>query len=58
MGQAAGTAAALAASSGRDPREVDVEALRQRLVADGAVVSIDPRMDQSPAEPLAGEVAR
>ena len=37
-GQAAGTAAALAVRSGVSPREVDVEALQERLVADGVLL--------------------
>lgn len=38
IGQAAGTAAAMAADKGLAPREVDVQALRARLRADGALV--------------------
>jgi hypothetical protein len=38
MGEAAGTAAAMAAGSGHTPREVDAAALRERLVAAGALV--------------------
>ena len=41
MGQAAGTAAAQAVATGRDPREVDVTALRDRLRADGAILELD-----------------
>jgi hypothetical protein len=37
-GQAAGTAAALAASRGSDPRELPVEELRRRLEADGVLL--------------------
>jgi hypothetical protein len=40
MGQAAGTAAAMALSSGRDPRAIDSAALRDRLRADGAVLEL------------------
>lgn len=40
MGQAAGTAAALAAANGGTPRQLDVSRLRQRLLADGAL--LDP----------------
>jgi hypothetical protein len=40
MGQAAGTAAALAIASRLDPREVGVAALRDRLRADGAIVAL------------------
>ena len=38
MGQAAGTAAAMAVAAGRDPRDLDVAALRDRLRADGAIL--------------------
>jgi hypothetical protein len=38
MGQAAGTAAALCASSGRAPRDLDFRVLQQRLHKDGAVL--------------------
>lgn len=41
MGQAAGTAAALAVANGVDPREVPVAALRDRLRADSAILSIE-----------------
>ena len=41
MGQAAGTAAALAAASGVGPRGVPFASLRDRLRADGAILSID-----------------
>ena len=40
MGQAAGTAAALAVGSGRDPRDLDVGALRDRLRNDGAILEL------------------
>jgi len=40
MGQAAGTAAAQAIVSGRDPRDLDVAALRDRLRADGAILEL------------------
>jgi hypothetical protein len=36
MGQAAGTAAALATASGRIPREIDIRALQAALESDGA----------------------
>jgi len=36
IGQAAGTAAAMCAQAGTSPRDLDVEALRERLLADGA----------------------
>jgi hypothetical protein len=38
MGQAAGTAAALAAAGGCSPRDVPADALRERLLADGAIL--------------------
>ena len=40
MGQAAGTAAALATAAGIDPREVDIAALRDRLTGDGAILEL------------------
>jgi hypothetical protein len=40
MGQAAGTAAAQAVATGRDPRDVDVPVLRDRLRADGAILEL------------------
>ncbi|MBA2700682.1 MAG: FAD-dependent oxidoreductase [Chloroflexi bacterium] len=40
MGQAAGTAAAMSVAAGRDPREIDVAALRDRLRIDGAIVDL------------------
>jgi hypothetical protein len=40
MGQAAGIAAAQAVATGRDPRDVDIAALRARLRADGAIVEL------------------
>ena len=42
MGQAAGTAAALAVATGRDPRDLDVAALRDRLRRDGAILELEP----------------
>jgi hypothetical protein len=48
MGQAAGTAAALAHGAGVEPRAVDIEALRDRLRSDGAVLEV-------PATPAALE---
>ena len=39
MGQAAGTAAALAVKTGKTVREIDVQALRARLVENGAVLA-------------------
>jgi hypothetical protein len=41
MGQAAGTAAAIAVGDGVDPREIDATALRDALRRDGAVVDLD-----------------
>ncbi|HEX7222123.1 MAG TPA: FAD-dependent oxidoreductase [Candidatus Limnocylindrales bacterium] len=41
MGQAAGTAAALAVAAGVDPRDVAVGAVRDRLRADGAVLDLE-----------------
>jgi hypothetical protein len=40
MGQAAGTAAALAVATSRDPRDIDVATLRRRLRADGAILEL------------------
>jgi glycine/D-amino acid oxidase-like deaminating enzyme len=40
MGQAAGTAAALTVTSGRDPRTVDVATLRDSLRRDGAILEL------------------
>ena len=40
MGQAAGTAAAIAVASRVDPREVDPAALRDRLAGDGAILDL------------------
>jgi hypothetical protein len=40
MGQAAGSAAALATAAGRDPRDVPVRLLRDRLMADGAILEL------------------
>ncbi len=46
MGQAAGTAAAMAVETGRDPRDIDVTDLRRRLRAAGAIVDhADPDAD-------------
>ena len=42
MGQAAGTAAAIAVATGCDPREIDVAALRDRLRRDGAILELRP----------------
>ncbi len=40
MGQAAGTAAAMAVAGARDPRDLDVAGLRDRLRAAGAIVDL------------------
>jgi hypothetical protein len=40
MGQAAGTAAAMTVAQGRDPRDVDVALLRDRLRRDGAILEL------------------
>jgi choline dehydrogenase-like flavoprotein len=40
MGQAAGTAAALAIAARRDPREIDVAALREQLRTDGVILEL------------------
>ena len=40
MGQAAGTAAAMAVAGARDPRDLDAAGLRDRLRADGAIVDL------------------
>jgi hypothetical protein len=40
MGQAAGSAAALAVAAGTDPREVPIGALRDRLRADGTILDL------------------
>jgi len=44
MGQAAGTAAALAAAETRDPRELDVGRLQERLIESGAILHDDQQM--------------
>lgn len=48
MGQAAGTAAAQVIATRRDPRGIDIDALRDRLRTDGAILEL--------AEPIATEV--
>ena len=40
MGQAAGSAAALATAAGCDPRDVPLAALQDRLVSDGAILQL------------------
>jgi hypothetical protein len=42
MGQAAGTAAAMALKAGVAPRDVDVRSLQVQLEADGAYLGRDP----------------
>lgn len=42
MGQAAGTAAALAATAGSDPRDLPVARLQERLRAAGAILELGP----------------
>ncbi|HLL61714.1 MAG TPA: FAD-dependent oxidoreductase [Propionibacteriaceae bacterium] len=56
MGQAAGTAAALARTDGCTPRDLDPGALRDRLRADGAVLDVPPAPAGS--EPPAASTAR
>ena len=57
MGQAAGIAAAQAVATGRDPRDIDVAALRDRLRADGAILElaaapvVDSVVARAPAQP-------
>jgi hypothetical protein len=41
MGQAAGSAAHLALESGKLPRQIDVQALQERLERDGAYLGSD-----------------
>jgi len=45
MGQAAGTAAAMASAASLDPRQVTAEALRDRLRADGAILELPVQSD-------------
>jgi hypothetical protein len=52
MGQAAGTAAALAIEAGRDPRDVAVDRLRDRLRQEGAILEL-PEAAAQPS-PVAG----
>jgi hypothetical protein len=40
MGQAAGTAAAMSVAVARDPRDLDVALLRDRLRAAGAILEV------------------
>ena len=48
MGQAAGTAAALAVAAGTTPREIPFAVLRDRLAADGAILALDDALTESP----------
>jgi hypothetical protein len=41
MGQAAGTAAAIAAAGGHAPRDVDAPSLRDALRRDGAILAVE-----------------
>ncbi len=53
MGQAAGTAAAMAATDdGGAIRAIDVGALRSRLVADGAILELPVSAAAAAAEPV------
>ena len=45
MGQAAGTAAAMAVATGHDPRDLDTGILRDRLRAAGAIVDLEAAVD-------------
>jgi hypothetical protein len=49
MGQAAGTAAALAVDAGREPRALDPAELRDQLRAAGAILKIDALRHPAPA---------
>ena len=42
MGQAAGTAAAMASAAGGVPRDIDVSVLRERLRVDGSILDLAP----------------
>ena len=46
MGQAGGTAAALAVGSGVSPRQLDVKVLQQRLLADGFFLRCGERLEE------------
>ena len=56
MGQAAGTAAALGSAAGTTPRELPFDAIRSRLLADGAL--LEPVAPGSGAEPGSGGTSR
>jgi hypothetical protein len=49
MGQAAGTAAGLAVGAGRDPRDIAIPVLRDRLRADGAILESSDAPAVAPA---------
>jgi FAD dependent oxidoreductase len=49
MGQAAGTAAALGLATGRDPRDLDPDGLRDRLRRDGAILDLQPALGATPS---------
>jgi len=49
MGQAVGTAAALAATAATTPRELPFTELRARLIADGALLSMEQAAEPSPS---------
>jgi FAD dependent oxidoreductase len=59
MGQAAGTAAAQAVAADRDPRDIDVAALRARLRANGAILELaeDPEAARTGVTPTVGSAA-
>ncbi len=54
MGQAAGTAAALAVADDRDPREVSTAILRDRLRAAGAILELPDGPEPAPTRESAG----
>ena len=49
MGQAAGTAAALATGAGITPRDLDIHVLRARLRRDGAILGLDDASTVTPS---------
>jgi hypothetical protein len=58
MGQAAGTAAAMATATARDPRDLDPASLRDRLRRDGAILELDADPGESRGRDRAGAIAR
>jgi hypothetical protein len=60
MGQAAGTAAAQAVTAGVDPRDIAVDALRDRLRRDGAILDLAdaPLADRATTDSTEGPEAR